>query len=113
MGRVNYIPERGDIIWLDFDQQTGREIKKRRPALVVSPKIYNRRTGLAMVCAITSKIKNYPFEVPIEIKGKKSAILCDHIHCYDYSQRNADFIKNESEEIIAKVQGNLIAIITG
>ncbi|MFP4410402.1 type II toxin-antitoxin system PemK/MazF family toxin [Coleofasciculus sp.] len=60
-----YVPQRGDIIWLNFSPQTGREQAGRRPALVISPIRYNRRVGLALVCPITTKVKGYTFEVPI------------------------------------------------
>jgi mRNA interferase MazF len=61
------VSDRGDIIWLDFDPQTGHEQKGRRPAVVLSPKMYNQKTNLAILCPITSKEKGYPFEV--QIKG--------------------------------------------
>lgn len=68
----NYTPEKGDIVWLNFTPQAGHEQKGRRPALVLSPKEYNSKTGLAIFCPITSKIKGYPFEVLI--KSKKSMV---------------------------------------
>ncbi|MBP7654730.1 type II toxin-antitoxin system PemK/MazF family toxin, partial [Candidatus Dependentiae bacterium] len=60
-----YIPTRGDIVWLDFDPQTGHEQAGHRPALVISPKEYNEKVGLALFCPITSQTKKYPFEVVI------------------------------------------------
>ncbi len=70
-----YIPEKGDIVWLDFEPQKGKEIKKMRPALILSPKNYNLH-GLAIACPITSKIKGYPFEVEIknDKPGKKTVV---------------------------------------
>jgi len=61
-----YIPERGDIVWLNFNPSSGHEQKGKRPAVVISPKKYNEKIGLGLFCPITSKIKNYPFEVKIE-----------------------------------------------
>jgi len=88
-----YVPERGDIIWLEFDPQAGHEQAGRRPAIVLSPKAYNERSGLMVCCPITSKIKGYPFEVllpeGIEISG---AILTDQIRNVDWRARNARFI---------------------
>jgi len=62
----NYIPERGDIVFLDFDPQTGKEQSGKRLAVVISPKIYNAKAGLAIFCPITSQIKAYPFEVILD-----------------------------------------------
>ena len=73
MVKTNYIPNRGDIVWLDFNPQLGHEQRGRRPAIVLSHKRYNERIGLALFCPITSKEKGYPFEVRIE--GKKIAIF--------------------------------------
>jgi mRNA interferase MazF len=61
-----YVPERGDLIWLSFDPQAGREQAGRRPALVLSPAPYNERSGLAFVCPVTSRVKGYPFEVVLK-----------------------------------------------
>ncbi|MEH1846004.1 MAG: type II toxin-antitoxin system PemK/MazF family toxin [Nostoc sp.] len=60
-----YIPKQGDIIWINFMPQIGREQAGKRPALVISPLKYNRRVRLALVCPITTKVKGYPFEVPV------------------------------------------------
>ena len=86
-----YIPEKGDIIWLDFDPQLGKEMAKRRPALVVSGADYNKY-GLALICPITSKIKGYPFEIKINNSKIEGAILADHIKNLDWIQRKAKFI---------------------
>jgi len=58
-----YVPERGDLVWLQFNPQAGHEQAGHRPALVVSPRSYNRRVGLALFCPVTSQVKGYPFEV--------------------------------------------------
>lgn len=89
---VKYTPRRGDIVWLEFDPQKGNEIKKTRPAFVISPESYNIKTGLALFMPITSQIKGYPFEVKIEIEGKLSVILCDQIRSLDWKSRKANFI---------------------
>ena len=101
-----YIPQRGDIVWLNFDPQKGHEQKGKRPALVLSPKEYNKKVGLAIFCPITSKIKNYPFEVKIsgEIEG---AILTDQIKCLDWQKRNATYIMKVGLQVIKEVQENL------
>lgn len=88
---VKYVPQRGDIVWLEFDPQKGKEIQKTRPALVVSPQSYNEKTGLALFMPITSQIKGYPFEVLIEMKEIRGALLCDQIRSLDWKARKAKF----------------------
>jgi len=101
-----FVPHRGDIVWLNFDPQKGHEQKGKRPAIVLSPKEYNEKVGLALFCPITSKIKDYPFEVKVdgEISG---AILCDQIKSLDWRQRNAQFIMKASNQILKEVQQNI------
>ncbi|GBD87836.1 mRNA interferase MazF [bacterium BMS3Abin03] len=88
-----YIPDRGDIVWLSFNPQSGHEQSGRRPALVISPKAYNEKTNLAIFCPVTSQVKGYPFEVKIpdniEIGG---VILSDQVKSLDWKTRKAEFI---------------------
>ena len=101
---TNYIPQRGDIIWLDFNPQAGHEQAGKRPALVLSPKEYNQKTSLLLACPITSKIKGYPFEVVLsEDLPVKGAILADQIKSLDWQVRNAQFACRISESILAEV----------
>lgn len=88
-----YIPNRGDIVWITFNPQAGHEQSGRRPALVLSPVAYNGKVGLAILCPITSQIKNYPFEVLIP-DGLKigGAILSDQIKSLDWKIRQAEFV---------------------
>ncbi|MDR1417837.1 MAG: endoribonuclease MazF [Endomicrobium sp.] len=102
-----YVPECGDIVWLNFDPQFGHEQKGKRPAIVVSPFEYNEKAGLAIFCPITSEVKNYPFEVRIINKKIDGVVLADQIRSLDWSKRGASFItkvtESEMEEIINKV----------
>jgi len=85
-----YLPNRGDLVWLDFTPQAGKEQAGRRPAAVLSPAKYNDKAGLAVVCPITSQIKGYPFEVELPPQGKiRGAILADHLKSIDWRQRRA------------------------
>lgn len=88
-----YIPDSGDIVWITFNPQAGHEQAGHRPALVLSPKAYNGKVGLAILCPITSKVKGYPFEVLIpdglEITG---AVLSDQVKSLDWKARKAEFI---------------------
>jgi len=99
---MNYIPAKGDIVWVAFNPQKGHEQKGHRPAIVISPYKYNAKTGLAIVCPITSKIKGYPFEV--KINGKiTGAILADQIKSLDFIARNFKFIEKANELIVIDV----------
>jgi len=97
-----YIPEKGDIVWLDFEPQKGKEIKKMRPALILSPKEYNLH-GLAIACPITSKVKGYPFEVKIKNDEIEGAVLADHVKNLDWTERKAKFIAQASREEMLNV----------
>jgi mRNA interferase MazF len=88
-----YVPDCGDLIWLTFDPQAGHEQAGRRPALVLSPKIYNQRSGLALVCPITNQAKGYPFEVPLPAGHPVAGIiLADHVKSVDWNARRAERI---------------------
>ncbi|PLR86714.1 endoribonuclease MazF [Bacillus sp. V33-4] len=107
-----YIPERGDLVWLTFTSQTGHEQAGRRPALVISPKAYNGKVGLALLCPVTSKVKGYPFEVilpqDLPIEG---AVLSDQVKSLDWQARQAMFICSTPKEIIEEVQGKIELLI--
>jgi mRNA interferase MazF len=83
-----YVPEAGDIVWLHFEPQAGHEQAGHRPALVVSPAIYNGKTGLMLCCPMTTQIKGYPFEVLIA-GARPSAVLSDQIKSLDWVMRRA------------------------
>ena len=111
MGTVQatYTPERGDIVWLTLNPQVGREQAGRRPALVLSPRSYNGKVGLAIVCPITSQVKGYAFEVAIpEGLAVSGVVLADHIRSVDWQGRGAEFIcslpEGSVEEVLSKLQ---------
>lgn len=85
----DYVPESGDIVWLHFDLQSGHEQAGHRPALVLSPSAYNRKTGLMVCCPLSTKIKGYPFEVSAEIDGRPGAVLADQVKSLDWQARQA------------------------
>ena len=110
--RVPYVPESGDLIWLTFDPQAGREQAGRRPALVLSPKTYNSRSGLALVCPITSQVKGYPFEVAISTgAGATGVILSDHVKSVDWKVRRAEKVSRVSAEILGDVRARLAPLL--
>ena len=111
---TGYVPSRGDIVWLEFNPQAGSEQAGRRPALVISPKAYNQKVGLSLFCPITSKVKGYPFEVPITDNPKISGvILCDQIKSLDWHNRKAKFICKLPEDILQDALAKIKLLIDG
>ncbi len=102
-----YIPRAGDIVWLDFDPQAGREQAKRRPALVVTEQSYNRASGLVIVCPLTSRRKPYPFALPVSIDKVEGAVLVDHVKSMDWAARKAAFHSRADAALLAKVRAYL------
>ncbi len=110
---MDYIPERGDIVWITFTPQAGHEQAGRRPALILSPAAYNGKVGLAILCPITSQIKNYPFEVLIPAGLKISgAILADQVKNLDWKVRQAEFVCNLPDAALEEVMQKLGTLIT-
>jgi mRNA interferase MazF len=107
----DYVPERGEVIWLDLDPQAGHEQAGHRPALVLSPQSYNRKTGLAIVCPLTTKIKNYPFEVTTTIDGRRGAVLADHVKNVDWIARRAERIGVVNADLVARVASIVAALV--
>ena len=99
-----YVPGRSDVVWLDFNLQTGGEQAGRRPAFVLSPASYNRKVGLALFCPVTNKSKGYPFEVDVpaglDVKG---TVLADQIKNLDWKARNATSLCRLPDETIEQV----------
>ena len=90
---MKYIPSKDDLIWLNFFPQAGHEQKGSRPALVISPKEYNKKTHLALCCPVSSHKKGYPFEVVLNRQKIKGVILADHLKNLDWRARKAKFIE--------------------
>ena len=109
---TRYVPEAGDIVFMDFDPQVGREQAKRRPALVLTDHSYNRASGLAIVCPLTSKRKPYPFALPITLDKIEGAILVDQLKSMDWSGRKADFHSKASPAVLSKVR-QYVAVLLG
>jgi mRNA interferase MazF len=103
-----YIPDRGDIIFLNFDPTRGHKQRGHRPALVLSPISYNRKTSLALFMPITNKQKGYPFEVvlPAELKTQE-VVLADQIKCLDWQDRGIEFVEAAPESLIETVQAKI------
>ena len=101
---TDYVPERGDAVWINLNPQAGHEQSGCRPALVLSPSAYNGKVGLAIFCPITNRAKGYPFEVPIpENLSVTGVILADQVKSLDWKSRNAEHICSVPDETVSKV----------
>jgi mRNA interferase MazF len=108
---ARYVPDRGDVIWLTFDPQAGHEQAGRRPALVLSPRAYNAKAGLALICPITSQQKGYPFEVALPKRRVGGVILADQVRSLDWSARRAERAGRAPDETLKEVVGKIAALI--
>jgi mRNA interferase MazF len=110
---MRYVPDRGDAVWLTFEPHAGHEQAGRRPAVVISPRRYNRLSGLALLCPITSRIKGYPFEVSLPpdlpIEG---VVLSDQVRSLDWRARRASRICALSSATIEEVIGKLQVLLS-
>lgn len=107
----HYVPDVGDIAWIDFDPQVGREQGKRRPALVLTDQAYNRASGLVVVCPLTSKRKPYPFALPATVDNVEGAVLVDHIKSIDWGARKMAFHSKADPQLLAKVRAYIRALL--
>lgn len=108
----NYIPDRGDIIWISLNPQAGHEQAGRRPVLVLSPSLYNKKVGLVIICPITNQVKGYPFEVIIpEDADVTGAVLSDQVKSLDWKVRKAELICKLSNPFVKQVLKKLNTLI--
>lgn len=107
----DFVPESGDIIWVEINPQSGHEQKSHRPALVLSPKIYNEKAGLCVCVPLTTQIKGYPFEIICKIKNKDGAILSDQIKSIDFRARKAKFYTKLDSKTLEKVKENIARLL--
>ncbi len=108
---ASYVPDAGDIAWLNFDPQAGREQGRRRPALVLTDQAYNRASGLVIVCPLTSKRKPYPFALPVSVDQIEGAVLVDHLKSVDWEARNATFHSKADPALVNKVRAYLAVLL--
>ncbi len=107
-----YVPDAGDLVWLTFDPQAGHEQRGRRPALIVSPRVYNSKARLAVACPVTSQAKGYPFEVPLPSGGTVTGvILADHVKNLDWTARRAVFAEKAPPDVLSDVRERLRALL--
>lgn len=107
---VRYVPDAGDVVWLQFDPQAGHEQAGHRPALVLSPSLYNEKTGLMLCCPMTTQVKGYPFEVSIA-DARKSVALADQVKSLDWKARKAKRRGKATRAELSDVRRKAIALI--
>lgn len=106
--RPAYVPDTGDLVWLSFTPHAGREQAGRRPALVLSPRGYNERVGLCVVCPVTAQVKGYPFEVLLpDGLAVGGAVLSDHLRSADWQARRADYADRVPDAVLDEVRAKL------
>jgi mRNA interferase MazF len=110
----SYIPDRGDLVWVTLNPIAGHEQAGRRPALIVSPRSYNRKTGLCVLCPATRQTKGYAFEVEIASPdGSTSVVLADHLRNVDWKARNIQLIHRVSDvelsDVVARIEALLVS----
>ena len=107
-----YVPDAGDLVWLTFDPQAGHEQRGRRPALILSSRVYNAKARLAVACPVTSQVKGYPFEVALPTHGTiGGVVLADHVKNLDWEARQVVFEAKAPAEVLADVRERLRALL--
>lgn len=107
-----YCPDANEIIWLDFNPQAGHEQANRRPALVLSPRSYNRASGLCVVCPITNQNKGYPFEVVIPVGSVASGvILSDQVKSLSWIARRTELIGSVPKAVAQETRAKIKALL--
>jgi mRNA interferase MazF len=110
---MQYVPERGDLVWLAFSPQAGHEQAGRRPAAVVSPKAYNAKVGLFLACPLTSQQKAYPFEVVVpERLPVSGVVLADQIKSLDWRARKAEYICSLPEKTVSELLAKALVLLS-
>ena len=106
-----YVPDSGDIVWLEFDPQAGHEQAGHRPALVISPASYNDKTSLMVCCPLTTKIKGHPFEVLTDVSGVAGAVLSDQVKSLDWRARKTKKKGSVSASVMQHVRAKIKALL--
>ena len=108
---VKYIPEQGDIVTLNFDPQSGHEQKGRRPAIIISNKIFNKHLGLAFACPITNTKRGSPFHIGCKSENITGFIMGEQMKSIDYNSRSIKFIEKADDETVNQILGIIDSII--
>lgn len=108
---ATYVPDEGDIVWLSFTPQSGHEQAGRRPAVVLSAKAYNQRSGLLVCVPITNQINGYPFEVALGGDGATGAALADQVKSLDWKSRQAERKGRATPSELAEIKAKIKALL--
>ena len=111
MPRKKYMPERGDIVFTNFDPFAGHEQAMKRPALVLSPGVFNAKVGLALVAPITSRVRGHGFEVAVNGKKTSGVILCQQIKIIDFAARGVQFIEKAQPDVLAEALAKVRVLV--
>jgi mRNA interferase MazF len=114
VAKARYTPDRGDVVWLSFDPQSGHEQAGHRLALTLSPRGYNSKIGLGLFCPITSQVKGYPFEVQFpEGCSTSGVVLADQLKSLDWRARRAKLFERAPIDVVAEAVGKIYALLEG
>ena len=111
MVKKAYVPDRGQVVWVDLNPTKGHEQKNKRPAVVLSPRAYNKKTGLMVAVPVTSYGKGYPFEVELKGKKIKGVVLSDQLRTLDWKARKVTYIENIPIKKVTEVQARVVALL--
>ena len=111
MVKIKYIPNRGDIVWTNFDPAAGHEQMGKRPAIVLSPTAFNKKIGLAMVAPITGRVRGHGFEVVVNGKKVTGVILCQQVKMIDFSARGIQFAEKAMVSVTTDALAKVRAIV--
>lgn len=106
-----YVPDTGDVVWLEFNPQAGHEQAGHRPALVMSPASYNGKSGLMLCCPMSTRIKGHPFEVVTAVDGVECAVLSDQVKSLDWKVRKAKRKAVANAEVVSHTRAKIKALL--
>ena len=112
MARRAYVPDAGDVVWLKCDPPFGHEQSGHRPALVLSPLLYNEKTGLMVCCPLSTKVKGYPFEVALTVGGQDGVALSDQVEALDWMARKVKKKGEVSAVVLLEVRARIKALLS-
>lgn len=107
----SYVPADGDYVMINFNPISGHEQAGHRPAVIISPKSYNSKTGMCLVCPVTNSIKGYTFEVECNSTEVSGVVISDQVRCIDWKSRGVYFKAKASPEVLEEVKGKLGALV--
>lgn len=108
---ARYVPERGEIAWLDFEPTRGKEIGKLRPALILSSSIYNRKTGLLICCPVSTSIRGSATEVPVTTLEKDCVVVASVVHTLDWRERKAKRAASADPQLLKETLSRLLPLV--